>query len=66
MKLLSYDELRAKGIPYSRVHLRRRERELTFPLHVEIGEGRIGWIEAEIDDWLAALAAKRNAAMEAA
>ena len=41
MRLLSYDELRPqKGIPYSKVHLWRLEREAKFPKRVQLGENR--------------------------
>ncbi len=53
MKLLSYDELRPhKGIPYSKVHIWRLEREGKFPKRVPLGASRHGWIETEIDDWI--------------
>jgi predicted DNA-binding transcriptional regulator AlpA len=59
MRLLTYDDLRDRGVKYSRNHIRRREKVGTFPLHVDLGEGRIAWIEAEIIGWIADLAAKR-------
>jgi prophage regulatory protein len=61
MRVLIFDDLKPKGIPYSREHIRRRERDGTFPMHIDLGEGRIAWIEQEIDDWLIELAAQRNA-----
>jgi prophage regulatory protein len=61
MRLLSSDELRPlKGIPYSKVHLWRLEREQRFPKRVPLGESRHGWIESEIDDWLLERMASRN------
>ena len=61
MKLLSYDELRPKkGIPYSKVHLWRLERDGKFPKRVPLGESRHGWLESEIDDWLLERMATRN------
>lgn len=63
MKLLSYDELRPqKGIPYSKVHIWRLEREGRFPKRVPLGANRHGWVDTEIDDWLVARAASRNEA----
>ncbi len=62
MKLLSYDELRpAKGIPYSKVHIWRLEKEGRFPKRVPLGASRHGWIETEIDDWITERMASRNA-----
>jgi len=60
MKLLSYDELRKKGIPYTKVHLWRLERDGKFPKRVPLGESRHGWLESEIDDWLLERMATRN------
>jgi predicted DNA-binding transcriptional regulator AlpA len=59
--ILLYPDLKPKkGIPYSREHLRRREKAGMFPQHVVIGEGRIGWFETEIDDWLSELVRARS------
>jgi prophage regulatory protein len=61
MKLLSYDELRSqKGIPYSKVHLWRLERDGKFPKRVPLSESRHGWAESEVDDWIAERMAARN------
>jgi predicted DNA-binding transcriptional regulator AlpA len=60
MRVLTFDGLRGRGVPYSREHIRRREKAGTFPQHISLGEGRIGWIEHEIDEWLADLAAMRG------
>lgn len=61
MRILSYDELKPlKGIPYSKPHLWRLEREGKFPKHVPLGESRHGWLKSEIDDWLLERMAARN------
>jgi predicted DNA-binding transcriptional regulator AlpA len=61
MKLITYQELRsAKGITYQRDHLRRKCKAGTFPTPVHLSERRIGWIEEEIDDYLADLRARRD------
>jgi prophage regulatory protein len=62
MMILSYDDLRTRGIPYSRVHIWRLERAGQFPKRVPIGPARHGWLEAEISDWIAGRAAARDAA----
>jgi predicted DNA-binding transcriptional regulator AlpA len=50
MRILVYEELKPKkGIDYSRDHLRRKEKKLEFPHHINLGEGRIAWLENEID-----------------
>jgi predicted DNA-binding transcriptional regulator AlpA len=54
MRILRFNGLRAKGVCGSRAGLFRiRRDDPTFPLPVEIGGG-VGWIEDEIDNWLAA------------
>jgi prophage regulatory protein len=66
MKLLSYEELRPlKGIPYSKVHLWRLERDGKFPKRVPLGQSRHGWLDSEIDEWITARMAERDG-MEAA
>jgi predicted DNA-binding transcriptional regulator AlpA len=59
MRVLIFTDLRERGVRYSREHIRRREKAGTFPRHIELGEGRIGWFENEIDEWLARLGQAR-------
>jgi prophage regulatory protein len=60
LRFLNYDDLRRlKGISYCRVHLQRLENEGRFPQRVQIGAGRIGWLEREIDEWIETRAAAR-------
>jgi prophage regulatory protein len=62
-KLLSFVELTTtRGITFSRRHLKRLEDEKKFPLRVVLGENRIGWVMTEVDEWLAAKLAEREAA----
>ena len=61
MRILSFDDLRSeKGIPYSKVHLWRLERDGKFPKRVPLSESRHGWAESEIDDWIAERMASRR------
>jgi prophage regulatory protein len=66
MVLLSYSDLRAKGIPYSTVHIWRLEKAGEFPKRVPIGRARHGWLETEIDAWIADRVAARDATEVAA
>ncbi len=58
MRLLTYKQLvDEKGIRFSRTHLRRlmydpKYAHLGFPTAVQLSEGRVGWYEHEIDDFL--------------
>jgi prophage regulatory protein len=57
MRVLTYEQLKPlKGVNYSRTHLGRLEDAGRFPKRRQLGFGRIGWVEAEIDDWIANLA----------
>jgi prophage regulatory protein len=62
MRLISYDDLRPKGIPYSKVQIWRLERDGHFPKRVQIGAQRYGWVEAEIEQWIAARIRARDEA----
>ena len=57
MKLLDYQDLRAKGIKYSRVHLWRLEAAGKFPKRVRLSPARHGWVEDEVEDYLEQLVA---------
>jgi prophage regulatory protein len=61
MKFLRHDDLKAKGIQWSRTHIIRLERAGRFPKRVRIGANSFGYVEAEIDSHIAALAAARIA-----
>jgi prophage regulatory protein len=65
MKLLIYEDLRPKGIPYSKVQLWRLEKLGKFPKRVRIGPARHGWSEDEIEAWIAARIAERVRANQA-
>jgi prophage regulatory protein len=66
LHLLSFPELRSKkGICYSREHVRRLVHARRFPRPIKLGDarnGRVAWSEQEVDDWLAARFAERDAA----
>jgi prophage regulatory protein len=66
MKLIPYSDLKEKkGIKYSRVHVSRLEKADKFPKHVNLGPQSIGWLESEVDDWIAAKAAERSTGNDA-
>ena len=59
-KLIPYEDLRPKGITYSKVQLWRLERAEKFPKRVTLSAQRVAWIESEIDEWIAARIAARR------
>lgn len=61
MRILRYRDLSPrKGIDWSRVQLDREERAGRFPQRVHLGPNSVGWVEAEIDEWLEQRAAQRK------
>jgi prophage regulatory protein len=63
VRIITFKELRAlKGIPFSREHLRRLEADGKFPKRIRLAEGGdyYGYVETEIDDYLATRATSRD------
>jgi predicted DNA-binding transcriptional regulator AlpA len=62
VKLIDFKNLAPlKGINYSRDHLRRKWKAGEFPKPIRVSEHRIGWLESDIDQWLADKANHRSA-----
>jgi len=60
-RILIYPDLREKkGIVFSRVHIARLEAAGKFPKKIQYGDGRVGWLEREVDEWIEAKAAARE------
>jgi prophage regulatory protein len=58
-KLLSFPELRDHGVLHGRRQVDRLEAEGKFPKRVSVGANRVGWVAAEIDDWVNAAISSR-------
>ena len=58
LRIIDRKQLRSK-ILYSSTHISRLERAGRFPQRVRLGANRVGWIEAEIDAWIAQKALQR-------
>lgn len=52
LKVLDKRSLRAKGVPYSNVHLLRLERADKFPRRFNLGDNRVAWLEEDVDRWI--------------
>ncbi len=52
MRLLSKKQVR-EMVLYSPQHIQRLEDAGRFPRRVRLGQGRVGWVEQEILDWVA-------------
>jgi prophage regulatory protein len=51
MRILSKRQLK-ELVLYSPQHIARLEKAGQFPLRVHLGQNRVGWVEAEVLDWL--------------
>lgn len=59
MKFLSKKQVREKVL-YSFAHIARLEAAGKFPKRVQLGPGRVGWVEEEIEEWMRERIAKRQ------
>lgn len=66
MKYVRYADLKARGIPWSRMHVDRLEKAGKFPKRIRLGDNTVAWLECEIEAWLATKVAERSAAKVAA
>jgi prophage regulatory protein len=62
MKVLSFRDLREKGIPFSRQYVHKLVRRGEFPAPFKIGVKTNAWNDSEIDGYLKDRFAKRKAA----
>jgi prophage regulatory protein len=62
MRILSFADLKARGIPFTDVWLRELMRQKKFPRLVRISARRVGFLEEEIDQWIRDRLAERDAA----
>ena len=51
MRILSKRQLK-ELVLYSPQHIARLEKAGLFPLRVQLGPNRVGWVEEEVLDWL--------------
>lgn len=62
MRLLGFEDLKARGIKFTRDHVRRLGKAGRFPRPIHLGGGRrIAFVEAEIDAYVEAQIAARDA-----
>jgi prophage regulatory protein len=62
MKVLSFRDLRDKGIPFTRQHIHKLVQRGEFPRPVKIGDKTNAWDEPEIDEYLKNRRKRRNEA----
>jgi prophage regulatory protein len=59
MRLLSRKQVR-EMVLYSPQHIARLEAAGKFPKRVQLGAARVGWVDEEVLNWLAARIAERD------
>jgi prophage regulatory protein len=60
-RFIAWPELKPR-VPYTRQHLGRLEAAGRFPRRVRLGaNGRVAWLESEIEAWIKARIAERDA-----
>jgi predicted DNA-binding transcriptional regulator AlpA len=52
VRILTFAGLKECGIPYTRQHIGRLEAAGQFPDRIQLGGGRVGWIENEVAEWI--------------
>ncbi len=60
MRILRKHEV-VDRVGYSAMHISRLEKAGKFPRRVQLGPAAVGWVESEVDDWIAAKVAERDA-----
>jgi len=65
-RLIPFDALKTKGIEYSKPSLLRLEKAGRFPRRVRLSAGRYVYSESEIDAYIEAKIAERDASIRAA
>ncbi|MEO5772562.1 MAG: AlpA family phage regulatory protein [Sphingomicrobium sp.] len=61
VQLLAFSDLAERGIPFSRQHLWRLIKNRSFPAPIKLGSNTNRWVETEVDGWLRAQIAERDA-----
>lgn len=59
VKILSKKQLK-ELVLYSPQHIARLEKAGLFPKRVQLGPNRVGWVEAEVLEWLEQRLAERS------
>lgn len=60
VKFLRYEDLKAVGIPFSRVHVDRLQKAGQFPKKIKLGPNTAAYLESEIAAWIEARCAERD------
>jgi prophage regulatory protein len=66
MRFLDEQDLKARGIKFSRQHRHRLISQGKFPKPVKVGLNTNAWVEDEVDEYQQSCVAKRDAELAAA
>lgn len=59
MRFLSKKQVR-DTVLYSPAHIARLEHAGKFPKRIQLGPGRVGWVEDEVQEWMRHRVAERD------
>jgi prophage regulatory protein len=52
-RLLTREDLAARGIHFGKTHLRKMWQRGEFPAPIRLTERKLAWVEAEVERWIA-------------
>jgi prophage regulatory protein len=59
--ILSYEDLKHRGIKFTRQWISKLIKDGAFPKPIKLGQGHsVGFVESEIDEWIEKLISKRD------
>jgi prophage regulatory protein len=60
-RIVSKKELKSVcGVPYSHQHIARLEAVGKFPKRIRLGQGRVAWLQSEVESWIEERIAARD------
>jgi prophage regulatory protein len=59
-RLITFPELKQRGLRWTRDHLRLKCDRNEFPKPIALSPRRIAWVEREVDQWIADRIAERD------
>ncbi len=63
LRLITKAELR-RIVPYTPQHILRLEKRGLFPRRIPVGANRVAWLLSEVEQWVAARLAERDANLQ--
>ena len=60
-RIYRFPDLKPAGVPFHRVYVAKLEKQRKFPKHFNYGPNSVAWVADEIDAWVQARIASRDA-----